>query len=96
MVGIGCAHFAAGNYVEAARWQQHALLEHPSALWVHRTMCPAHLLAGQREEARRSMRALRAHYPELTLSQVARAAPPLSDSYLSAMFEALSDAGLPA
>lgn len=96
LVGIGCAHFKAGNYAEAARWQQRALLEHPSALWVHRTMCPAHMLAGQREEACRSMRALRAHYPDLTLAEVRRAAPPLPDSYLSPMFEALSDAGLPA
>jgi AraC-like DNA-binding protein len=96
MVGIGCAHFKAGNYVEAARWQQHALLEHPSALWVHRTMCPAYVLAGQRAEACRSMQALRAHYPDLTLSEVQRAVPPLPDSYLGPMFEALSDAGLPA
>jgi tetratricopeptide (TPR) repeat protein len=41
LVGIGCAHFAAGNYAEAARWQQRALIEHPSASWVHRTLCPA-------------------------------------------------------
>ncbi|WP_407155911.1 helix-turn-helix domain-containing protein [Bradyrhizobium sp. STM 3557] len=96
MVGIGCAHFNAGRYIEAARWQQRALLEHPSALWVHRTMCPAYLLAGAGDEARRSMQALRAHYPELTLSEVRRGTPPLPDSYLSLMFEALSDAGLPA
>jgi hypothetical protein len=42
------------------------------------------------------MRALRAHYPDLTLAEVRRAAPPLPDSYLNPMFEALSDAGLPA
>jgi len=96
MVGIGCAHFNAGNYMEAARWQQRALLEHPSALWVHRTMCPAYLLAGQPVEARRSMQALRTHYPELTVAEVQRGTPPLPESYLSLMFEALSDAGLPA
>jgi AraC-like DNA-binding protein/tetratricopeptide (TPR) repeat protein len=96
MVGIGCAHFKAGNYAEAARWQARALLEHPSALWVHRTMCPAHVLAGQRDEALRSMQALRATYPELTLLEVRRGMPPLPASYLSPMFEALSDAGLPA
>jgi AraC-like DNA-binding protein len=95
MVGIGCAQFKAGNYAEAARWQQRALLEHPSALWVHRTMCPAYVLAGQHDEAGRSMQALRAHYPVLTMSEVRRAAPPLPESYLSPMFEALSDAGLP-
>jgi AraC-like DNA-binding protein/tetratricopeptide (TPR) repeat protein len=41
LVGIGCAHFGAGRYLEAARWQQRALTEHPSATWIHRTMCPA-------------------------------------------------------
>jgi AraC-like DNA-binding protein/tetratricopeptide (TPR) repeat protein len=96
MVGIGCAHFNTGRYIEAARWQHRALLEHPSALWVHRTMCPAYLLAGQHAEARLSMQALRTHYPELTISEVQRGTPPLPDSYLSLMFEALSDAGLPA
>jgi AraC-like DNA-binding protein/tetratricopeptide (TPR) repeat protein len=96
MVGIGCAQFKAGNYTDAARWQERALLEHPSALWVHRTMCPAYVLAGRHAEAFRSMQALRAHYPELTVSEVRRAAPPLPDSYLNPMFEALSDAGLPA
>ena len=38
LVGIGCANFGAGNYVEAARWQQRALAEHPSSTWIHRTM----------------------------------------------------------
>ena len=95
MVGIGCAHFRAGQYADAARWQQRGLLEHPSASWVHRTMCPAHMLAGQRSEARRSMQALRAHYPELTMSEAQRGVPPLPESYLSLMLEALSDAGLP-
>jgi tetratricopeptide (TPR) repeat protein len=95
MVGIGCAHFKAANYAEAARWQQRALLEHPTALWVHRTMCPAYMLAGAREEAWRSMQALRAHYPELTLAEVRRGMAPMPDSCLNLMYEALSDAGLP-
>jgi hypothetical protein len=38
----------------------------------------------------------RAHYPELTLSEVRHGAPPLPSSCLNPMFEALSDAGLPA
>jgi len=95
MVGIGCAYFKAGNYVEAARWQQRALLDHPSAVWVHRTMCPAYMLAGAKSEAGRSLQALRAHYPDLTVSEVQRGMPPLPDSYRHLVFEALSDAGLP-
>ncbi|CCE11974.1 hypothetical protein BRAS3843_900009 [Bradyrhizobium sp. STM 3843] len=96
MVGIGCAHFAAGHYDEAARWHRRGLLEHPSALWVHRTMCPAYMLAGQRTEAGHSMQALRAHYPELTISEVEGGMPPLPHSYRSLVVEALSEAGLPA
>ena len=96
MVGIGCACFMTGNYVDAARWQQNALREHPSALWVHRTMCPAYVLSGQRSEARRSLDAWRAHHPDLTLSEVQRGMPPLPESYRNRVFEALSDVGLPA
>ncbi len=96
MVGIGCAHFKAGNYAEAARWQERALAEHPSAIWVHRTLCPAHLLAGARPEARGSLAALRERYPELTVSEVQQGMPPLPESYRNLVFEALSDAGLPA
>ncbi len=47
MVGIGCAHFESGRYAEAAHWQQRALAEHPSATWIHRTMCPAYALVGR-------------------------------------------------
>jgi len=96
MVGIGCAYFMTGNYVEAARWQQTALREHPSAIWVHRTMCPAYVLAGDRSEARRSLDAWRAHHPDLTLSEVQRGMPPLPESYRNLVFAALSDIGLPA
>jgi len=96
MVGIGCAHFKAGNYVEAARWQERALREHPSAIWVHRTLCPAYVLTGERAQARRSLDALRSGYPELTVSGVQLGMPPLPESYRNLVFEALSDAGLPA
>ncbi|WP_315796311.1 helix-turn-helix domain-containing protein [Bradyrhizobium sp. SZCCHNRI3043] len=96
LIGIGCAHFAAGTYAEAARWQQRGLREHPSSLWVHRTMCPSHVLAGERPEALRSLQALRAGYPDLTLAEVQRGMPPLPDAYSARVFEGLSDAGLPA
>ena len=96
LVGIGCAHFKAGNYVEAARWQERALIEHPSAIWVHRTLCPAYVLAGARPEARRSLAALREQYPQLTLSEVQQGMPPLPESYRNLVVDALNDVGLPA
>jgi AraC-like DNA-binding protein/tetratricopeptide (TPR) repeat protein len=96
MVGIGCANFKAGNYAEAARWQERALIEHPSAAWVHRTLGPAYLLSGSKREAGRSLAALRTRYPDLTLSEVQEGMPPLPESYQNLVFEALSDIGLPA
>jgi tetratricopeptide (TPR) repeat protein len=96
LVGIGCAHFKAGNYAEAATWQERALIEHPSAIWVHRTLCPAYVLGGARLEARRSLAALREQYPQLTLSEVQRGMPPLPESYRNLVVDALNDVGLPA
>jgi AraC-like DNA-binding protein/tetratricopeptide (TPR) repeat protein len=96
MVGIGCALFTAGQYAEAAHWQERALAEHPSASWVHRTLCPAHVLAGQAPQARRSLDALRQHYPDLTVSEVQRGMPPLPPSQCDLVVGALEEAGLPA
>jgi len=95
LVGIGCAHFATGNYAEAAKWQQRALIDHPSASWVHRTMCPAYVLAGAKSEACRSLGALRRHYPQLTLSEVQRGMPPLPQGYRNLVVDALHGVGLP-
>ena len=95
MVGIGCAHFESGRYAEAAWWQQRALLEHPSATWIHRTMCPAYVLIGAESEARRSVMALREDYPELTISDVQRGLPPLPQSYCDRVVDALHSVGLP-
>jgi len=94
-VGIGCAHFGAGRYAEAARWQQRALTEHPSAIWIHRTMCPAYVLVGAESEARRSVTALREHYPELTMTEVQRGFPPMPQAYRELVFDALHTIGLP-
>jgi AraC-like DNA-binding protein/tetratricopeptide (TPR) repeat protein len=95
MVGIGCAYFGAGNYVEAARWQQRALAEHPSATWIHRTMCPAYVLVGAEPEARRSVTALREQYPELTVAEVQQGFPPMPQAYRDLVFDALHAVGLP-
>src|SRR5882757_831932 len=95
MVGIGCAHFESGRYREAADWQQRALVEHPSATWIHRTMCPAYVLVGAESEARRSVTALREVYPELTVSEVQHGLPPLPQSYCDRVVDALHSVGLP-
>ncbi len=94
-VGIGVAHFNAGRYLDAARWQQRALSEHPSAVWVHRTMCPAYVLAGATDEARRSLGALRENYPDLTVASVTAGLPPLTPAVSELIVGALQTIGLP-
>ena len=94
-VGIGCALFTTGQYAEGARWQERALAEHPSASWVHRTLCPAYVLAGQARQAQRSLVALRQHYPDLTVPEVQRGMPPLPASQCDLVVGALQEAGLP-
>jgi AraC-like DNA-binding protein/TolB-like protein len=95
MIGIGCALFTSGRYAEGARWQERALAEHPSASWVHRTLCPAYVLAGQARQAQRSLVALRQHYPDLTVPEVQRGMPPLPASQCDLVVGALQEAGLP-
>lgn len=95
MVGMGCAYFHAGNYAQAARWQARALAEHPSAIWAHRTLCPAYVLGGAREEAGRSLIALRRQYPDLTIAEVQVGLPPLPRPYCERLLEGLHEAGLP-
>ena len=96
MVGIGCAHFEAGRYRDSAHWQERALAEHPSATWIHRTLCPAYVLGDARPEAQRSLAALQDRYPGLTVSEVQQGLPPLSQSYCGRLFGGLRDVGLPA
>lgn len=95
LVGIGCAHFNAGRYADSARWQERALLEHPSATWVHRTLCPAYELSGARGEAHRSLQALLQHCPTLTVKDVEHGLPPLQRSFCDRLFDGLHSAGLP-
>ncbi len=95
-VGIGCAHFLSGAYAEAAVWQERALSQHPSAFWVHRTMCAAYVHAGAKPLARRSLAMLRLHYPELTVAQLKLGMPPLPPAQRDLIVEALSEVGLPA
>jgi AraC-like DNA-binding protein/TolB-like protein len=95
LVGIGCAHFNSGRYLDAARWQERALIEHPSAAWVHRTLCPAYVLAGAETKALRSLAALRQHYPELTVAEVRQGLPPLPPATCDLVVDALHTVGLP-
>jgi AraC-like DNA-binding protein/tetratricopeptide (TPR) repeat protein len=94
-VGIGCAHFLAGAYADAAIWQERALRQHPSAFWIHRTLCPAYVCANAKPQARGSLGMLRVRYPELTVSKVKLGMPPLLPAYGELIAGALAEAGLP-
>jgi AraC-like DNA-binding protein/tetratricopeptide (TPR) repeat protein len=95
LIGIGCAQFRAGNYLDAVRWQERALIAHPTATWVHRTLCPSYLLGGARLEASRSLTALRQQYPELTLAEVQQGMPPLPQLHRDLIVDCLHSVGLP-
>jgi adenylate cyclase len=72
-MGIGCAHFIAKRYEQAAVWQEKALMAKPTAAWIHRTLAPAYALAGDMEKARESVAELLKTYPEIAISDVLKA-----------------------
>jgi AraC-like DNA-binding protein/tetratricopeptide (TPR) repeat protein len=92
-IGTAVAHFAAGRYAESIRWYERGLLEHPSAIWCHKSLAPAYELAGRKEEARRSLAKLLNMYPDLTIAHVKRGLP-MSAGFLDRAAEGLESAGM--
>ena len=92
-IGIGAAHFEAARYEEAIRWFKQAVAEHPTAVWNHRFMVPAYVLAGRRDEAKRSFAEFAHAYPELTIAEV-RAGLPYSTKFLDRLAEGLESVGM--
>lgn len=92
--GLGCANFHVGRYDESARWQERAVAARPSAAWLHRTLCPAYVLGGQKQLGRLSLDALRPRYPDITATSVAKAMP-FPRNFLDRLADGLEAAGLP-
>jgi AraC-like DNA-binding protein/tetratricopeptide (TPR) repeat protein len=92
-LGIGCAHFEARRYEEAARWFTRGLAEYPPAVWVNRFRSAAFALAGRKEEARRSFAELTRASPELTIGQL-RSALPHTQSFRDRACEGLASLGM--
>jgi len=92
--GIGTAHFVAGRYADSVDWCERALLTNPKALWINRTLAPAYVFTGRREEGEASVRSLLEAYPGLTIPAV-RSAQALSPRVLDRLSEGLKQAGLP-
>ena len=95
LIGIGCAHFHAGRYAEAAHWFEQAIAEHPSGVWMHYLLCPAHVLSGRKPEARRSLIHLQRSHPHPTTSRVIAGLTFFSESFRDAVASGLETAGLP-
>ena len=93
-VGIGCAHFIAKRYDQAALWQEKGWRAKPSATWVHRTLAPSYALAGDLERARESVGELVKHYPGIRISAIIEAMA-FSQETMGRFAEGLRLAGLP-
>jgi len=93
-MGIGCAHFIAKRYDQAAQWQEKGLRAKPRATWIHRTLAPAFALAGEIDKARDSVAELLKSYPEIRISDI-RIAMAFSQEVLDRFAEGLRLAGLP-
>jgi len=94
LFGIGDAHFARGQYDEAAHWIEQALREKPSATWVYRLLTSAYANAGRLEEAQQAAAKLLEAFPGMTVSRAVDAAPG-NPAFLSQLAQGLRDAGLP-
>lgn len=92
-IGLGVAEFEIGSFDRAVYWWTRLLAEHPSAVWGHRFIAPAYLLAGKKDEARRSFDQLVEAYPDLTIRDV-RSALPHTHKYMDRACEGLKTLGL--
>lgn len=67
LVGMASAHQISGDYNASADLFQRALMERPSAFWIHRNLAPALLAAGRTEEAEVSKKAMLKAYPGMSI-----------------------------
>jgi adenylate cyclase len=68
-VGIGSAHQIAQDYDAAADYFRRALIERPTAYWIHRNLAPVLLAAGRDAEALASKEILFSEFPDLTIER---------------------------
>jgi len=68
-VGIASAHQVAENYELSAEYFRRALIERPTAYWIHRNLAPVLLAAGREAEAQASKEVLLSEFPDLTVER---------------------------
>jgi adenylate cyclase len=93
-IGMGCAHFAAERYRQAALWVQSGVKGYPGSYWAERVAVAAVGLTGARAEALRMGRKLMRQEPELTVAK-ARQAWPFTPAFMARLADGLEIAGLP-
>jgi adenylate cyclase len=92
--GLGSARQVAGDNDAAADLYIRALQERPNAHWLHRNLAPALNAAGRLSEARASIDALLAAYPDMTIRKY-REAMVFSPAMLDRFSEQLRALGVP-
>jgi AraC-like DNA-binding protein len=93
-IGIGCAHFAAGRYEQAARWAEAGVEACPGSFWATRITAAAAVHAGARTQGRRLVRSMLRKDPSLTIA-VASTAWPFPSPFMDRLTDGLAVAGLP-
>lgn len=93
LIGIGCAHFDAGRYEQAAFWKRKALLQQPGTAWINRTLSVSYARLGQRTAALDSLADLYHYSPDLTVDRIL-ASIPFTQDFLDRVAEGLNDLGL--
>ena len=68
-VGIASAHQVAEDYGKSAEFFEWALIERPTAHWIHRNLAPVLLAAGREADAKNSAEVLFTEFPDLTIER---------------------------
>jgi adenylate cyclase len=93
-IGIGVAHFHKDQFVEAAAWVEKALREKPDAYWANRILSASYFYADRLQDAERALSALRARFPEVTISYLVESTPG-SETFRVKLREAFRALGVP-
>jgi adenylate cyclase len=95
LTGLGCAHFDAGRYEEAALWKRAALREDLGTAWINRSLSVTYDRLGDRLSALNSLEALRRYSPDITIGKIV-ASLPFAPGFLDRVAEGLDELGLSA
>ncbi|MBX9844454.1 MAG: helix-turn-helix domain-containing protein [Xanthobacteraceae bacterium] len=93
-IGMGCMHFNAGRYEQAARWVQNAVASVPDSFWAERVLVAGTALMGALSEARRQARELLRKDPRLTVAG-AHGAWPFPPAFMERLAKGLELAEVP-